>query len=122
MAPYNSIIKIKYFAEPGLGKNSLIKTRPSRNFPTYNCFGCFKGPKKLNKIAKFRLPKTREKLTKLETAETTNDMQGLTWHILYEQQLLTLLKLHVEKVLVIVMLLLSPCERSKWAKRNLRSE
>jgi hypothetical protein len=38
----------------------------------------FEGLKKLVKIAKFHKTKTREKLVKLETNETTNDLQGLS--------------------------------------------
>jgi hypothetical protein len=38
----------------------------------------FGGLKKLHKIAKFFKTKTREKLVKLKTNETTNDLQGLS--------------------------------------------
>jgi hypothetical protein len=55
-------------------KNSTFQ----KYFGTTLVSAIFRGPKNLNKIAKFCIPKTREKLAKLEIAETTNDMQGLT--------------------------------------------
>jgi hypothetical protein len=61
-----------------LKKNSLKKLDLPKAFRPPIVSAAFRGPKKLNNFTKFRIPKTREKLAKLDPGETSNDLQGLT--------------------------------------------
>jgi hypothetical protein len=61
-----------------LRKKSLKKLDLPEAFRPPIVSAVFRGPKKLNNFTKFQIPKTREKLAKIETGETSNDLQGLT--------------------------------------------
>ena len=52
----------------------LKKINPPKTLIFSSIFG---SPKQLDMIAKYQATKTREKLTKLEITEITNDLQGL---------------------------------------------
>jgi hypothetical protein len=64
----------KYFY---LRKNLIKKLNLPKAFGPSIVSAVFRGPKKLNNFTKFRIPKTREKLAKLEPGETSNDLHGL---------------------------------------------
>jgi hypothetical protein len=74
----SAYMHINHFSYFSFEKNSLKKLDLPEAFGPLIVSAVFRGPKKFNNFAKFRIPKTREKLAKLETGEISNDLQGLS--------------------------------------------